>query len=165
MFAAGCRALSAAWPVIFFGDAAMRSVSPHKVLAALFRLRDLAIASAALLICVGLWSAPSCRALDGQTLRCGRERISLHSVYAPAVDLRGGKEAKQRLQRRIRAGDLLIFRLGRDMYGNTVAMVYVDGRLIRQADLHPHALSVIPLRSHRGVFTGVNWDLERSLLP
>jgi endonuclease YncB( thermonuclease family) len=116
----------------------------HKLRTVMFRLRDLAIAGTALLVCAGLWSDPACRAVDGQTLRCGRERVSVQGVYAPAIDLPGGKEAKRRLQQRIGSGKVLIFRLERDMYGQTVGMVYVDGALIRQTDIYITLRTLLP---------------------
>jgi hypothetical protein len=43
-----------------------------------------------------------CRAIDGDTLRCGRERVRLLGVYAPELNEPGGPEAHQRLQQRHR---------------------------------------------------------------
>jgi endonuclease YncB( thermonuclease family) len=123
-----------------------------KLRTVLFRLRDLAIAGTALLVCAGLWIEPTCRALDGQTLRCGQERVSVQGVYAPAIDLPGGKEAKRRLQQRIGSGKVLIFRLERDMYGQTVGMVYVDGARIRQSEIHLAELGIAPLIIDRVVY-------------
>jgi endonuclease YncB( thermonuclease family) len=128
------------------------SVKMHRLRTVMFRLRDVAIAGTALLVCAGLWSQPACHALDGQTLRCGRERVSVQGVHAPAIDLPGGKEAKRRLEQRIGSGKVLIFRLERDMYGQTVGMVYVDGARIRQTDIHLAEVGFLPLVIDRVVY-------------
>jgi micrococcal nuclease len=76
-----------------------------------------------------------CRAIDGDTLRCGRERVRVQGVYAPEIKEPGGREAKARLQQRIDSGHLRIDRHGRDKYGRTLGRVYVDGRRINQSDI------------------------------
>lgn len=78
-----------------------------------------------------------CRAIDGDTIRCGKERIRLHGVYAPELREPGGREARQRLQQRLESGDLRIERRGRDRYGRTVGDVYVGGARITQRDVGP----------------------------
>ena len=102
----------------------------------LFGLRNLAVLAALAVLCAALFTEPPCRALDGQTLRCGRERLRVYGVYAPPIDLPGGRDAKRRLDQHIRSGKLIIFRLERDMYGRSVGMVYVGGRLIHQSDVY-----------------------------
>jgi endonuclease YncB( thermonuclease family) len=84
----------------------------------------LAAASAA---CAG----ERCRAMDGATLQCGRERVRVEGLSP------GGEDARARLQRRIQAGELVIQRKGRDKYGRTLARIYVDGNRITQLDLTP----------------------------
>jgi len=80
---------------------------------------------------------PRCRAVDGDTLRCGSERIRLRGVYAPELAEPGGPEARARLQRRLEEGEIRLDRHGRDRYGRTRADVYVGGSRIEQRDIGP----------------------------
>lgn len=90
-----------------------------------------------------LFAAPAhaerCRALDGDTLQCGPERVRLYDVYAAELNEAGGSEAKRNLQRRVAGRDVELHRHGRDRYGRTLADAYVDGRKIRQSDIGPRA--------------------------
>ena len=76
-------------------------------------------------------------AIDGDTLRCGRERVRVDGLHAPELSEPGGQQARQRLQRRIQSGEVIIERKGRDKYGRTLGRLYVDGNRITQADLGP----------------------------
>jgi endonuclease YncB( thermonuclease family) len=76
-----------------------------------------------------------CTAMDGGTLQCGRERVLVEGLRAPAVHEPGGKEARDRLQRRIQSGELVLQRKGRDKYGRTLARAYVNGNRISQLDV------------------------------
>ena len=78
-----------------------------------------------------------CRAVDGDTIRCGSERIRLRGVYAPELAEPGGAEARTRLQRRLDEGEVRLDRHGRDRYGRTRADVYVGGSRIEQRDIGP----------------------------
>jgi micrococcal nuclease len=78
-----------------------------------------------------------CSALDGDTLQCGRERVRIEGLRAPGLQEPGGPEARQRLQRRIQSGELIIQRKGRDKYGRTLARAYVNGNRITQLDVTP----------------------------
>ena len=70
-----------------------------------------------------------CSALDGNTLQCGRERVLIEGLKP------GGQEARQRLQRRIRSGELVIERKGRDKYGRTLGRAYVNGNRVTQLEV------------------------------
>lgn len=80
----------------------------------------------------------SCTATDGDTIRCGDERIRLTGIDAPELgrcDSRrrrcapgDGKASRQALQRLVAGRDLTIVRLGRDRYGRTLAVVFADDR-------------------------------------
>jgi endonuclease YncB( thermonuclease family) len=76
-----------------------------------------------------------CRALDGYTLQCGRERVRVEGISAPELKAPGGVEARQRLQRRIEFGEVVIERRGKDKYGRTLGRVYVSGNRISQSDV------------------------------
>jgi len=76
-----------------------------------------------------------CSAIDGNTLRCGRERVLVEGLHAPGLQQPGGQAARERLQRRIRAGELVIERKGRDKYGRTLGRAYVNGNRISQLDV------------------------------
>jgi endonuclease YncB( thermonuclease family) len=78
-----------------------------------------------------------CSAIDGDTLQCGRERVRIEGLRAPGLQEPGGPEARQRLQRRIQSGELVIQRKGRDKYGRTLARAYVNGNRITQLDVTP----------------------------
>jgi endonuclease YncB( thermonuclease family) len=82
---------------------------------------------------------PYCRAVDGDSLRCGWERIRLYDVYAAELNEPGGREARANLRRLIRSGELRIVRRGKDRYGRTLADLYVNGHKIVQEDIGPRA--------------------------
>ncbi len=78
-----------------------------------------------------------CSAFDGSTLQCGRERVRVEGLRAPTLNEPGGPEARARLDRRIRQGELVIERQGRDRFGRTLGRIYVNGKRITQLDLEP----------------------------
>ncbi|TAK52521.1 MAG: hypothetical protein EPO27_01040 [Betaproteobacteria bacterium] len=82
-------------------------------------------------------SATRCRALDGDTVRCGRERIRLRDVHAPERGEPGADAQRRALQRQLDAGDVKIRRRGKDDYGRTLGDLYVNGRKVRQSDIGP----------------------------
>lgn len=71
-----------------------------------------------------------CSALDGGTLQCGGERVKIEGISVTA-----GKDARDRLQRRLQGGEVVIERRGTDKYGRTLGRLYVGGQRITQADL------------------------------
>jgi micrococcal nuclease len=93
------------------------------------------------LLALGLTGAASagelCTAMDGGTLQCGRERVLIDGLRAPGVHEPGGTQARDRLQRRIQSGELILQRKGRDKYGRTLARAYVNGNRITQLDVTP----------------------------
>ena len=96
-----------------------------------------AAALALLLLASAGAGAQRCRALDGDTLQCGPERVRLYNVYAAEWNEPGGREAKRNLQRALGAGEIQLVRHGQDRYGRTLADVYVNGRKIVQSDVGP----------------------------
>ena len=80
-----------------------------------------------------------CTAIDGGTLQCGRDRVRVEGLRAPGLQDPGGQEARQRLQRRIQSGELVIQRKGRDKYGRTLGRAYVNGDRITQLDVSPRS--------------------------
>lgn len=81
--------------------------------------------------------ALSCAVIDGDTIRCGTERIRLSGIDAPETSacrpgrrcVEGdGRAARKALDIILRQGDLRMERLGRDRYGRTIAAVYAGGR-------------------------------------
>jgi micrococcal nuclease len=76
-----------------------------------------------------------CTVIDGTTLRCGSERVKIEGIQAPQLGEPGGEQARERLQRRIRSGEVVVQRGGVDKYGRTLARVYVNGNRITQIDL------------------------------
>jgi micrococcal nuclease len=80
-----------------------------------------------------------CSAIDGNTLQCGRERVLVEGLRSPRIHEPGGEEARARLQRRIRWGELVIERKGRDKWGRTLGRAYLNGNRITQLDLAPQS--------------------------
>jgi endonuclease YncB( thermonuclease family) len=83
----------------------------------------------------GASAQAKCRAIDGDTIRCGKERIRLQGVYAPELREPGGREARARLQQRLDSGSVHVERRARDRYSRTVGNVYVGGSRITQRDV------------------------------
>jgi len=97
---------------------------------------------AVLLVAVALpWPAFAlkCRALDGDTLQCGAERVRLYDVYAAEMNEAGGAQARRNLQQRLRGHEVTLHRHGHDRYGRTLADAYVGGHKIVQSDVGPRA--------------------------
>lgn len=90
--------------------------------------------AAALLLAASL---PACTVTDGDTIRCGDERIRLTGIDAPEKrgHCRPGRTcvpgdpiaSTQSLRAFIAGKRLTIRRLGRDRYGRTLAAVYANG--------------------------------------
>lgn len=66
--------------------------------------------------------------IDGDTLRIGTERIRLRGINAPELNEPGGEAARQRLEQLLRDGPIRIIPYGQDVYGRTIADVFVNGR-------------------------------------
>jgi endonuclease YncB( thermonuclease family) len=78
-----------------------------------------------------------CTATDGITLQCRRDSVRVEGLRAPGLREPGGPEARQRLQRRIQGGELVIERRGPDRFGRTLGRAYVNGIRITQLELSP----------------------------
>lgn len=106
------------------------------------RASSFTFALAAMLAAAPAFAGEWCTAIDGYTLRCsGGERVKVEGIRAPELNQPGGEEARQRLQRRIRSGELVVQRGGTDKYGRTLARVYVNGNRISQMDVSPKSAS------------------------
>ena len=102
---------------------------------------SLAFAATTLFAVTAAFAGEWCTAIDGYTLRCsGGERVKIEGIRAPELNQPGGEEARQRLQRRIRSGELVVQRGGTDKYGRTLARVYVNGNRISQMDVTPKSV-------------------------
>lgn len=84
------------------------------------------------------WVALACTlvAVDGDTLRCGRERIRLLKIDAPEMPghcqrarqcVAGDPFASKQALEAMLVGQATIERRGRDRYGRTLARVRVNG--------------------------------------
>ncbi|MBP6031233.1 MAG: thermonuclease family protein [Sphingobium sp.] len=98
-------------------------------------------------------SGASCRAVDGDTLRCGAERIRLSGIDAPELPGHCARRracapgdphaSKAALARLMRGRAITLRRLGTDHYGRTLALVYADGVNLSCAQLRAgHAVHV-----------------------
>lgn len=67
-------------------------------------------------------------AVDGDTIRAGPNRIRLRGIDTPELNEPGGQAARQRLQQLLQEGPIRIVPHGQDVYGRTIADVFVDGR-------------------------------------
>ncbi len=63
--------------------------------------------------------------------------MRVEGLSAPGLNEPGGPVARQRLQRVLQAGEIVIDRKARDKYGRTLARVYVNGNRITQLDVTP----------------------------
>ncbi|WP_340586526.1 thermonuclease family protein [Erythrobacter alti] len=88
--------------------------------------------------------ALACSVTDGDTIRCGDERIRITGIDAPETRacrqgrqcVEGdGQAATRTLENVVSERSLSIIRLGRDRYGRTLAVVYADGSNIACAQL------------------------------
>jgi endonuclease YncB( thermonuclease family) len=68
------------------------------------------------------------RLVDGDTFWYGGERIRVRGYDAPERSESGGVEAMQRLDNLLHEGQVVIIPRATDVYGRTVADVYVDTR-------------------------------------
>jgi endonuclease YncB( thermonuclease family) len=80
-----------------------------------------------------------CYALDGQTLQCGPEKVLVEGIKAPGLKQPGGELARQRLQKRLRGGEVVIERRGFDQWGRTLGRLYVAGDRITDLAVSPGA--------------------------
>ncbi len=95
--------------------------------------RAASLAALMLLSGADAWARERCIAIDGSTLQCGSERVRIEGVDTPAID----ELARQRLQRRIQSGEVVIQRGGKDRYGRTHGRLFVNGNRITQSDQSP----------------------------
>ena len=93
------------------------------------------LAALAIVLAGSASAGERCSAINGETLGCGRERVKVEGLRAPALEEPGGLEARNRLQRRIQSGELVIERKGRDKWGRTLGRAYVNGKRITQLEL------------------------------
>jgi len=70
----------------------------------------------------------SVHTIDGDTVHRGSERIRLRGIDTPELSEPGGQAARQRLEELLKEGPIRIVPHGQDVYGRTVADVFVDGR-------------------------------------
>jgi endonuclease YncB( thermonuclease family) len=71
-------------------------------------------------------------AIDGDTLRVGSDRIRLRGIDTPELSEPGGRAARQRLEQLLQEGPIRIVPHGQDVYGRTVADVFVNGRNVAE---------------------------------
>ena len=62
----------------------------------------------------------------------GLERIRLRGIDTPELNEPGGQAARQRLDQLLHEGSIRVVPRGQDIYGRTVADVFVDGRNVAE---------------------------------
>lgn len=72
------------------------------------------------------------RAVDGDTIRVGAERIRLRGIDTPELSELEGPAAKRRLEELLRSGSIRIEPRGRDVYNRLVADVFVNERNVAE---------------------------------
>jgi micrococcal nuclease len=107
-------------------------------------------------------AALSCIAVDGDTLRCGVERVRLIGIDAPEMPghCRPGRRcapgdpvaSKAALERWVKGRPVTLERHGQDAYGRTLAYAYVGGV----------ELSCAQLRAAHAVYVA-RWDVTGQL--
>ncbi|OYT24708.1 MAG: hypothetical protein CCU27_02745, partial [Nitrospira sp. UW-LDO-02] len=72
------------------------------------------------------------RTVDGDTIRYGTDRIRIRGYNAPELSEAGGREAALRLEQLMQEGTINIVPHGRDVYGRTLADVFVNGQNVAE---------------------------------
>lgn len=106
----------------------------------------------------------ACTATDGDTIRCGDERIRLLGIDAPELPghCRAGREcvegdpvaSKEALAAQLAKGQLTIRRFGLDRYGRTLAVVYAGGSNLSCAQLAVGVAIYVPEWDNGGAVQG-----------
>ena len=74
--------------------------------------------------------------IDGDTLVLeGKTKLRLRSVDAPELDLCGGQEAKEELEKLVKGQKVIIQEEILDQWGRPMALVYINDKLINEAML------------------------------
>lgn len=80
----------------------------------------------------GLPTSQPIVAIDGDTLRVGADRVRLRGINAPELTEPGGDAARLRLEELLKEGSVRIVPHGQDVYGRTIADVFVDERNVAE---------------------------------
>ncbi|MGC4096900.1 MAG: thermonuclease family protein [Nitrospira sp.] len=72
------------------------------------------------------------RAVDGDTIRVGGERVRLRGIDTPEMSEFEGPAAKRRLEELLRSGSIRIVPHGRDVYDRLIADVFVNEQNVAQ---------------------------------
>ena len=72
------------------------------------------------------------RTVDGDTIRYGTDRIRIRGYNAPELSEPGGRDAALRLERLLQEGTVNIVPHGHDVYGRTLADVFVNGQNVAE---------------------------------
>lgn len=90
-----------------------------------------------LIATLAAFALANCTATDGDTLRCGQERVRLLGIDAPELHTcpprrrcvpGDGQAARRTLAQAIARQQITIIRVGQDRYGRTLGVVYAGGR-------------------------------------
>lgn len=70
--------------------------------------------------------------IDGDTVRIGSEKIRLAQIDAPEMSQRYGMQSKNYLAHLVEGKNVKVDRNGKDLYGRTIATLYVDGKNVNE---------------------------------
>ena len=70
--------------------------------------------------------------IDGDTVRIGQDRIRLRGIDTPELTEPGGQAARERLEQLLQEGPIKIVPHGQDVYGRTIADVFVNGKNVAE---------------------------------
>lgn len=76
---------------------------------------------------------PVLAVIDGDTLVLeGKTRLRLRNLDAPELDLCGGKEAKEELEKLVSNKKVVVEEQILDQWGRPMALIYVDDKLVNE---------------------------------
>jgi endonuclease YncB( thermonuclease family) len=105
-----------------------------------------------------MMDCPAVTIVDGDTIRCGSERIRLLGIDAPEIHgyrkgrtcVPGDGQASKRVLSGMLRGSIKIVRVKQDRYGRTVAVVYANGLNLSCQQLVRGMAHYIGRWDHRG---------------
>lgn len=76
--------------------------------------------------------AAGAASIDGDTIISAGQKIRIQNIYAPELAEPGGRAAQAKLNQLLASGQATIVPTGQDVYGRTLAFLYIDGAPVTQ---------------------------------